>query len=90
MDLDPKFQEAIYTVKTAIMDLDLAKMTYKDKVKKGGGQKNLMQLIVASKSAPDKPKKLKKTEGKESPQAAVVAANAALDNTRNARNKAQD
>ena len=49
------------------MEVNLAKMTYKDELKKGERNDASQQAVRASKTAPGKAKKLKKAEGDESP-----------------------
>jgi hypothetical protein len=90
MGLNTKFKEAMEAVKTATLDLDIAKMAYKQELKKGEGDDTPQQAVGGGKVTPDKSKKLKKAEGEESPQSAVVAAKAALGKARKERNKAQD
>ena len=90
MELDTKFQEAMKAVESAILEVDLAKTTYKDELKKGERDDAPQQAVGAGKDAPDKAKKLKKAEGDKSPHAAVVAAKAALDEAQKARNEAQE
>ena len=84
--MNTKFKEAIDAVKTATLDLDIAKMAYKHKLKKG---KETISP-TEGKTTSDKPKKHKKAEGKESPQATVIAAKAALDRAKKERNEAQE
>ncbi len=60
MDLDTKFQEATEAVKTEMMDLDLAKMACKDKLKKGRRGDTSLQTVTVNKVAPEKAKKLKR------------------------------
>jgi hypothetical protein len=90
MGLNTKFKEAIDAVKTAVLDLDIAKTAYKQELKKGEGDDTPQQAVGAGKAAPDKAKKLKKAEGEEFPQVAVIAAKAVVDTARKARNKAQE
>ena len=72
------------------MKVNIAKIVYKDEQKKRGGDDTLAQAVRASKAAPEKAKKLKKAKGDKSPQAAVVAAKAALNGTQKARNDVQE
>ena len=60
--------------KSETLEVNLDKMTYKDKLKKGERDDASRQAVGASKAAPDKAKKLKKAEVGESPQAKLVAA----------------
>ena len=60
------------------MEVKLAKIAYIDELKKEGKDDTGQQAVGASKATPDKSKKLKKAEGDEFPQAAVIAAKAAL------------
>ena len=78
MDLDTKFQEAMKAVESAILEVDLTKMQYKDELKKREKDDSSQQAVGASKASSDKAKKSKKAEGDESPPAKVVAAEAAL------------
>ena len=78
MELDTKFQEAAKAVKSAILEVDLTKMQYKDKLKKRERDDSSQQVAGAGKAAPDKTKKSRRTEGEDSPPAEVVAAIAAL------------
>ncbi len=65
MELNTKFQEATEAVKTAMMDLVLAKMAYKDKLKKGRENDTPAQAVRAGKAVPDKAKNLRRAEGEE-------------------------
>ncbi len=78
MELDSKFQEAVKAVKSANLEVDLAKMTYKDELKKREKDDASQQSVRAGKAAPDKAKKLKKAEGDESTNATVISAKATL------------
>ena len=78
MELDTKFQKAMKAVKSATLEVDLAKMTYKDELKKREQDDASQQAVGAGKATPDKAKKLKKAEGDETPQATIIAAKAAL------------
>ena len=73
-------------VESVTLEVDLAKMTYKDEPNKGERDDAPQQAVGASKAAPDKASKLKKAEGDDSPPAVVVAAKAALDKAQKARN----
>ena len=79
MELDTKLQEANRSVKSANVEVKLSKMTSNDELKKGERDYTLQQAVGAGKTTRDKSKKLKKTEGDKSPQAAVIAAKAGLD-----------
>ena len=79
MDWGTKFQETTKAVKSVNLDLNIAKMAYNDEVNKGEQDNIPQKAVQAGKAAPDKLKKPKKTEGDESPQAAVIEAMAALD-----------
>ena len=92
--MDTKFQEAPEAVETAMMDLDLAKMACKDKLKKEGGDDTPPpppppQAVRTGKAAPDKAKTIKRSAVEESPQTAVIAAKSALIEARQVRKKAQ-
>ena len=76
MELDTKSQEAMTAVKSANLEVDLAKMAYKDELKKEETDDAPQQAVGVGKAAPDKAKKLKKAEGDDCPQAAVVVAKA--------------
>ena len=65
-------------------------MQYKDELKKREKVDSSQQAVGAGKASSDKARKSKMTEGDESPPAEVVAAKAALDIARKARNKAQE
>ena len=82
MELDTNFQETMKAVKSSNLEVNLAKMTYKDKLTKG-------EKDDASVGA-DKAKKLKKVEGNESPWATVITAKAALKEAQKARNEVQE
>ena len=93
--LDTKFQGAAKVVKSAILEIDLTKMHYKDELKKDKLKKrekddSSQQAVGAGKAASDKAKKSKRTEGDDSPPAKVIAAKAALDVAQKARNKVQE
>ncbi len=90
MELDTKFQEAMKAVESACLEVDLTKMQYKDKLKKRERDDSSQQAAGAGKAASDKTKKSKRTEGEDSPPAEVVAAKAALEVARKARNEAQE
>ena len=77
--MDIKFQEASKAVESAILEVDLTKMQYKDKLKKREKDDSSQQVAGASKAALDKAKKSKRAEGDESPPAEIVAAKAALE-----------
>ncbi len=67
-----------------ILEVELTKMNYKDKLKKDElktreKDDSSQQAVGAGKATSDKAKKSKKAEGDESPPAKVVAAKAALD-----------
>ena len=79
MELDTKFQEAAKAVESAIFQVDLTKMQYKDELKKREKDDSSQQVAGASRAASDKTKKSKRPEGDESPPAEVVAAKAALE-----------
>ena len=66
-------------VESAILEVDLANMTYKDELKKREKNDASQQAVGASNTTPDKAKKSKKAEGDESPPAKVIAGKAALD-----------
>ena len=53
MELDTKFQEAPKAVESAILEGDLTKMQYKDKLKKREKDDSSQQAVGAGKSAPD-------------------------------------
>ncbi len=74
MKLDLKFQEAVKAVESVTLEVDLAKMIYKDELQKGKRDNAPQQAIRAGKATPDKAKQLKKAEGGESSHATVVAA----------------
>ena len=78
MELDTKFREAAKAVKSAILEVELTKMNYKDELKKWEKDNTSQKTVGASRAAPGKSKKSQKTEGDKSPQAMVVAAKAAL------------
>ena len=90
MELDTKFQEAMKAVESLTLEVNLAKITYKDELKKGERDDAPWQAVGAGKAAPDKAKKLKQAEGDESPPDEVFAAKAALNNTQKAWNEAQE
>ena len=48
MELDTKFQVAVMAVEPATLEVDLAKMTYKDKDKKRGKDNSSQQVVGAS------------------------------------------
>ena len=87
--LDTKFREAAKAVKSAILEVKLTKMNYKDELKKREKDDSSQHEAGASRAASDKAKKSKKAEGDESPPAKVVSAKASLNIARKARNKAQ-
>ena len=66
MELDTKFQEAMKAVESAILEVDLTKMQYKDKLKKREKDDSSQQAVGAGKATPDKAKKSKKAEGDKS------------------------
>ena len=90
MELDTNFKEATKAVESVILEVNLAKMTYKDEIKKREKDDSSQHTVGAGKAAPDKAKKSKKAEGDESPPAEVIAAKAALDIARKARNELQE
>ena len=90
MELDTKFQEAMKAVESASLEVDLTKMQYKDELKKRERDDSSQQVAGAGKAASDKTKKSRRTEGEDSPPAEVVAAKAALEVARKARNEAQE
>ena len=90
MELDTKFQKAAKAVKSAILEVDLTKMQYKDELKKREKDDSSQQVAGTDKAASDKTKKSRRTEGEDSPPAKVVAAKAALEVARKARNEAQE
>ena len=53
MELDTKFQEATKAVESASLEVDLAKMQYKDELKKRERDDSSQQAVGAGKSAPD-------------------------------------
>ena len=69
MEMDTKFQEVVKAVESSTLEVDLAKMSYKDEFKKRERDDSSQQTVGAGKAAPDKAKKLKKAEGFESPHA---------------------
>ena len=77
IELDTKFQEAMKAVEPENLEVNLAKMTYKDELKKGKSNNVPQQAVGAGMAAPDKAKKLKK-EGDKSPPALAIAAKAAF------------
>ena len=90
MELDTKFQEALMAVESATLEVDLAKMTYKEEPKKRETDHSSQQAVGAGKVAQDKSKKLKKAEGDKPPHATVASAKAALKEARKARNKMRE
>ncbi len=54
MELNTKFQEAVKAVESAILEVNLAKMTYKDKLKKRERDDAPQQAAGASKTTPHK------------------------------------
>ena len=90
MELDTKFQEAAKAVESAILEVDLTKMQYKDELKNREKDDSSQQAVGAGKAASDKAKKSKRMEGDDSPPAEVVAAKAALNEARKDRNEAQE
>ena len=78
MEWDTKLKEATEAVQSAILEVNVAKMTYKDELKKREKDDSSQQTVRAGKATPDKAKKSKKAEGDDSPPAEVVAAKAAL------------
>ena len=79
MELDIKFQEAMKALESAVLEVELAKMQYKYKIKKREKDDSSQQVAGAGKAASDKTKKSRRTEGEDSPPAEVVAAKAALE-----------
>ena len=77
--MDIKFQEAAKAVESALLEVDLTKMTYKDDLKKWEKDDTSQQRVGASKATPEKSKKPKKAEVDKSHPAVVIAAKAALD-----------
>jgi hypothetical protein len=53
MELDTKFKKAIDKVKTATLDLGIAKMAYKNELKKEEGDDTTSQAFTAGKVTPD-------------------------------------
>ena len=88
--MDTKFQEAAKAVESAILEVDLTKMQYKDELKNREKDDSSQQAVGAGKAASDKAKKSKRMEGDDSPPAEVVAAKAALNEARKDRNEAQE
>ncbi len=62
MELDLKFQEAMKAVEPATLEVNLAKMTYMDDLKKGKRDNDPQQEVRARKATPDKAKRLKKAQ----------------------------
>ena len=62
MELDTKFQEAVRAVESANLEVEFAKMAYKDEFKKGERENAPQQAVRVGMTAPDKSKKLKKME----------------------------
>ena len=87
--MDTKFKEATKAVESVILEVDLAKITYDNKLKKREKDDSSQQAVGAGKATQDTAKKSKKAEGDESPPAKVVAAKAAIDEVRKARNETQ-
>ncbi len=79
MELDTKFREATKAVESAILEVELTKMQYKDKLKKREKDDSSQQVVGAGKAISDKTKMSKRTEGDDSPPAKIVAAKAAVD-----------
>ncbi len=77
MELDTIFQEATKAVESAILEVELTKMNYKDKLKKREKDDSSLQAVGASKAFSDKAKKSKRAEGDDSSPAEVIAAKAA-------------
>ena len=90
MELDTKFQEAMKTVVSAILEVEITKMNYKDELKKREKNDSSQQAVEAGKAASDKTKRSKKAEGDESPPAEVIAAKAAFKVAQKARNEVQE
>ena len=90
MELHTKFQEATKAFKSVTLEVNLGKMTNKDKLKKREKDNASQQAARAGKAAPDKVEKLKKAEGEESPHAMVIVAKAALDKAGKARNEVHE
>ncbi len=90
MELDTKFQETTKAVKSAILEVELSKMTYKDKLKKWEKDNASQQTVGAGKAVPEKSKKQKKAEVDESPPVVVIVAKAALNEAQKARNKVKE
>ena len=88
--MDTKYKEAVKAVESAILEVELTKMHYKDEVEKREKDDSSQQAVGASKAAPDKAKKSKKAEGDESPYVTVIAAKAALKEAQKARNEVQE
>ena len=63
MELDTKFHLAAKAVKSAILEVELTKMHYKDKLKKREKDDSSQQAVGASKASSDKAKKSKKDRG---------------------------
>ena len=72
--MDTKFQEAAKAVESAILEVKLTTMQYKDELKKGEKDDSFQQVAGASKAFSYKAKKSKRTEGNDFPPAKVVAA----------------
>ena len=78
MELHTKFQEAAEAVETANLDLDIAKAMLKTEQKKGDNNDTPQPSGNTAKVSADKGKKTKKAEGDDSPQMAVAAAKAGV------------
>jgi hypothetical protein len=83
MELYAKFKEATAAVKTAHLDLKIAKAKLKEK--KGDNDNTPQQTGNAVKVMTNKGKKPKKPEGEDAPQAAIAVAKADIEKTRKAR-----
>ena len=60
MELYSKFQETMKTVDYAILEVALAEMTYKDRIKKREKDDASQQAVSAGKAAPDRTKSSKR------------------------------
>ena len=56
MELDTKFREAVKAVKSAVLEVELTKMKYKDKIKKKEKDDSSQQAVRASKATSEKAK----------------------------------
>ena len=60
MELDTKFQEATKAVKSAILEVELTKMQYKDELKKREKDDSSQQAFGASKALQTRPRSPKR------------------------------